>query len=45
MMNITLDTAATTALVRDLADAACTKPDGSRWKNVSIVQMTNTCGR
>ena len=21
------------------------EPDGSRWKNVSIVQMTNTCGR
>ena len=44
-MTVTLDTTATTALVRELADAACAKPGGSRWKNVSIVQMTNTCAR
>ena len=44
-MTTTLDTTATTALVRDLADLVCAKPDGTRWKNVSIVQMTNTCGR
>ena len=44
-MNVTLDTTASNALVCDLADAVCSKPDGTRWKNVSIVQMTNTCGR
>ena len=44
-MSTTLDTTATTELVRDLADIVCAKPDGTRWKNVSIVQITNTCGR
>ena len=44
-MPTTLDTAATAELVRDLADLVCTKPDGTRWKNVSVTQMKNTCVR
>jgi hypothetical protein len=44
-MPTTLDTAATAELVRDLADLVCTKPDGTRWKSVSVTQMKNTCVR